>query len=621
MTTAMAPPAETAPGTQPTTDLELLRRHEPILRFTQGELFLPMPTEGYVGSCDLLSGPTIREAQIVAPAGSLTLEGLGAVGDPPPGHLQFLRFVPRAMNAVELARWRNRRDRPRFSAPGRLARVGLPARLVDAGLVTSLLLRGRVPGGTAAAAQVRYAAIREGDPRVSYHARVVRTEGWVVLHYLFFYAMNDWRSTFDGANDHEADWEQCFIVLEQLPDGSTSPAWFCAAAHDEKGDDLRRRWDDPRLETLDGHPIVYPGAGSHATYLERGEYIMRLPFPGERNLRGPLNLLRRVWRDTLGQPDPGDLAGKVGRALSVPFVDYARGDGTIVGPGGDVAWTPIVVSDEDPWVDGYRGLWGLDTGDRFAGERAPAGPKYTRTGTVRQSWADPLGFSGLVKVPPPSQAQAVLAARVGELEREREAVRAEAESIAAALPGLAEEVAGLRGAAGLEHYAETRAATLRLEEAKLGTLRARDVELGRVVAAGRDRLRGIEAGILDDPRGHLHHAAQPEQPSSVRRRAFGEAWAALSVGLLIVLLAVVIWLRILPPAVAFPVVLGGYLAIEAFFDRSIGVLLLRITMFLAIVAAVILAVTYIREIVLLGLLALGLLLILDNLGELRRRSG
>ena len=43
----------------------------------------------------------------------------------------------------------------------------------------------------------------------------------------------------------------------------------------------------------------------------------------------------------------------------------------------------------------YRGLWGLDTGDRLAGERAPAGPKYTRTGTVRQSWNDPLGFVGL----------------------------------------------------------------------------------------------------------------------------------------------------------------------------------------------------------------------------------
>ena len=140
---------------------------------------------------------------------------------------------------------------------------------------------------------------------------------------------------------------------------------------------------------------------------------MRLPFPGERNLRGPLDLLRRVWRDTLDQPDPGDLSGKVRRALSVPFVDYARGDGIDRrARSASIEWTPIVISDEDPWVDGYRGLWGLDTGDRFAGERAPAGPKYTRTGTVRQSWDDPLGFSGLVKVPPPSQAAAVLAKRI-----------------------------------------------------------------------------------------------------------------------------------------------------------------------------------------------------------------
>ena len=602
-------------------DLELLRRHEPILRFTKGELFLPMPTQGYVEACDLLSGPTIREATVVAPAGSLTLDKLGAIGDPPPGHLQFLRFVPEPMNAVELARWRNRADRPPFSAPGRLARVGLPARLVDAGLVTSLLLRGRVPGGTAAAAERRYAFIREHDPRISYHARVIRTEGWVVLHYLFFYAMNDWRSTFDGANDHEADWEQCFIVLEQLEDGRTEPAWFCAAAHDEKGDDLRRRWDDPRLETLDGHPIVYPGAGSHATYLERGEYIMRLPFPGEKNLRGPLDLLRKLWRDTLDQPDPGDLSGKVARALSVPFVDYARGDGWTVGPGCDYEWTPIVIGDSDPWVDGYRGLWGLDTGDRFAGERAPAGPKYTRTGTVRQAWVDPLGFSGLAKVPPPSRAPAVLAARIAELRKDRDEVRRDAEAVAANLPGLSEEVAALRGAAGLDQYAASHLATMRAEEAKLATLRAKDIELTRVIEAGNARLDAMRAGVKDDARAHLHHASEPEAPSTTKRRALGEAWAALSVGLLIVLLAIVVWFRILPPIVAIPVVLGGYLAIEAFFDRSIGILLLRIAMFLAVISAIILAVTFIRELVLAGLLGLGILLIADNVGELRRRAG
>ena len=294
------------------TDLELLQRHEPLLRFTYAELFFPMSAVAYVKHCELLEGATLREAVVAIPDGSLDLDALAASGDPPPGQAQFLRFVPHAFDALELARWQNRPDRQRFSAPGRLARVGLAARLVDAGLVMSLLLRGRVPGGTAAAAAVRYDAIRATDPSVVYHGRVIREGRWVVLHYMFLYAMNDWRSTFEGANDHEADWEQCFVVLEALDDGTLQPVWFCAAAHDEKGDDLRRRWDDPRLEVREGHPVVYPGAGSHATYLEPGEYIMRLPFPGERNIRGPLDLMRRLWRDTLDQPDPGDLADMAG---------------------------------------------------------------------------------------------------------------------------------------------------------------------------------------------------------------------------------------------------------------------------------------------------------------------
>lgn len=148
-----------------------------------------MATGPFVEACDLLEGPTLREARIAIPSGTLDLDRLGAVDDPPPGHSQYLRFVPKPMSAVELARWRNRSGAVHFDAPGRLARVGLAARLVDAGLVTSLLLRGRVPGGTAAAASVRYEAIRATDPRTAYHARVIRDGPWIVLHYLFFYAM------------------------------------------------------------------------------------------------------------------------------------------------------------------------------------------------------------------------------------------------------------------------------------------------------------------------------------------------------------------------------------------------------------------------------------------------
>ena len=51
------------------TDFELLRRLEPILRFTDGELFFPMATSSYVEQCDLLAGPNLREARVVVPAG------------------------------------------------------------------------------------------------------------------------------------------------------------------------------------------------------------------------------------------------------------------------------------------------------------------------------------------------------------------------------------------------------------------------------------------------------------------------------------------------------------------------------------------------------------------------
>jgi hypothetical protein len=78
--------------------------------------------------------------------------------------------------------------------------------------------------------------------------RAVRDAGYLVLQYWFFYAMNDWRSTFSGVNDHEADWEQIILFLTEPDDGGDPDlAWVAFSAHDEVGDDLRRRIDDPDL--------------------------------------------------------------------------------------------------------------------------------------------------------------------------------------------------------------------------------------------------------------------------------------------------------------------------------------------------------------------------------------
>ena len=265
-----SPPAGVLPSPPADDDLALLRAFEPILRFNHGELFFPTAVDAYLEECDLWVGRSQRDRTMLVPRGELTPDRL-ATYETPPGKSLFLRLVQQPLTPLELARWSRRPERPVFKAPSRLARVGIFARLVDAFFNLSLLLRGTVPGGTTAAASIKYEAARAKDPRYVYHGRVLRRDGWIVLHYMYFYFMNDWRSTFQGANDHEADLEQSLVFLEETPDGPR-PVWFACAAHDYAGDDLRRRWDDPRMETIDGHPVVYPGAGSHATYLERGEY-------------------------------------------------------------------------------------------------------------------------------------------------------------------------------------------------------------------------------------------------------------------------------------------------------------------------------------------------------------
>ena len=225
--------------------------------------------------------------------------------------------APTGPRSAHPAGWRGWASSPDSSTPGSTCRCCCAA---------------RCPGGTAAAAQIKYEAAARADPRYVYHGRVVRRNGWIVLHYLYFYFMNDYRSTFHGANDHEADWEQVFVFLEDAPDGPR-PVWIAAAAHDYTGDELRRRWDDPTLSGSGDHPVIYAGAGSHASYFEQGEYLTEVPIPALRGLRrrprrAPLVLARHAPPARPGRPGAA-LEG----ALSVPFIDYARGDGLAVGPG------------------------------------------------------------------------------------------------------------------------------------------------------------------------------------------------------------------------------------------------------------------------------------------------
>ena len=215
-------------------DLALLRAYEPVLRYTAGELFLPTSVEAYLAKCSLWAddGGSRRRRRVeeLVPAGELTPDGLAAAGVRHRNRPLYLRFVQEQLTRAEVAAWR-REDRPRLRGKARFAAVGVLARLIDAFVRLSLLVRGRVPGGLVAAAHRLAAAAlaqageqpdRAGAVRTAY-GRVLRTGGYTVLQYWYFYPFNDWRSTFYGVNDHEADWETISVYLVPDDDGDLAP--------------------------------------------------------------------------------------------------------------------------------------------------------------------------------------------------------------------------------------------------------------------------------------------------------------------------------------------------------------------------------------------------------------
>ncbi|MDN5794550.1 MAG: hypothetical protein L0H79_02220 [Intrasporangium sp.] len=537
----------------PAQDLALLRRFEPVIRYVHGELFLPMSVADYVADSRLVARDG-QQVRVLAERGSLTLDGLAELGLSEADHNLSLEHVEAALNRREYRAWRRRPEREKFRASSRFAAVSLPSRLIDVGLRLTLLLRGRVPGGFAAAAHEAYVR-SEHYQQPHYYAHVTCDGGYTILQYWYFYAMNDWRSTFGGVNDHESDWEQVtiYLVPEEVVATETAalrPAWVAYSSHDEVGADLRRRWDDPDLSRVGEHPVVFAGAGSHSGSYLQGEYLItsELPLP--------------AWLSRVSAIFKGDGAG----LLRIPYIDYKRGDGATVGEGGDLAWTPVLVEDTTPWVRNYSGLWGLDTEDPFGGERAPAGLRYNRNGTLRASWERPVAWAALDMLAP-TAAEAHdeivsirdrLVTRLAESEQrlsERRDVLRGAHAAEMAL-GIPSNHPG-RQVVELDHeVAETR----------------------RQVAELTSLLEGAERSLerpapVQSPHAHLRHRALPlGQDQLVQGRAL-RVWTALSASLGLLILGILMLVG-LASTQAILWLGGAMIVIEALLRRRLVPLLL-----------------------------------------------
>jgi hypothetical protein len=105
-------------------------------------------------------------------------------------------------------------------------------------------------------------------PPITY-ARIATEEGHtgLVVQYWFFYYFNQFNDL------HEGDWEGMQIAF----DGSTprealatGPSEIALFQHEggEKGS-----WDDPKVQKEGTHPVVYPAAGSHATFYSSAIFV------------------------------------------------------------------------------------------------------------------------------------------------------------------------------------------------------------------------------------------------------------------------------------------------------------------------------------------------------------
>ncbi|MDP2287002.1 MAG: hypothetical protein Q8M73_00335 [Actinomycetota bacterium] len=532
-----------------TEDLRLLRAFEPVVRLTQGEFFMPVGVDAYVRNCSLWLHSVDGEPQQIAKPGELDLDLLAIRSEDHDGPGLSLSGVTVSQSwwaRFGLARHANR---PPFRAGHRLAEVGLVGRSIDTLSRLSLLVRGAVPGGSARQSlDLQAAVLRPDEP--TYHGRVIRDAGYIVCQYWYFYSFNNWRSGFSGVNEHEADWEQVTVYLDGTgpldEDGLPYPRWVVFSAHDEVGDDLRRRWDDPDLSLVNGrHPVVFAGAGSHSGAYLAGDYLITVQPPA---LGGVVPMIRRLAK--IFTPWTRSAQGS---GFGIPYIDYARGDGPGCGPGQEYPWRPVVIDDQTPWVRDFRGLWGHDTRDRFGGERGPAGPRYDRDATVRTSWADPVGWAGLAKVAPNADAERALIVRrletiTIELDVLAEDSRLQRESIA-------EQAAGLAPAAP-----EVRA--LLPDELKLSQARMKKTALLDEHQRLTLRLdRGVEVA---DPHAHLRHRRTPISAAERERGRLLSVWAIVSTPLILIILASLVW----PGEYARPSLAVGFLiivlSVEAF---------------------------------------------------------
>jgi hypothetical protein len=242
---------------------------------------------------------------------------------------------------------------------------------------------------------------------------------------------------------------------------------------------------------------------------------------------------------------------------------------------------------------------------------------YNRGGSPRESWYDPLRFSGLDKEPTPPEAIGLLkknCSRIEERQHELQILIAERQ---VQLQALGVETRGLEGNPHLvSRHRELTEKGAQLQN-ELSGLRKEFSENEAVLAALSQKLALLRAGRKPDPRAHIHKLGQPVTPREVRFNRAAEAWGAISLSVILfgivtilVLARGYIWVGLLVMVVAF-------IVIESILRAEYARTITGIASILAVVTAILLIGHYWLWIIVVLLASLAVFLMVQKIRELR----
>ncbi len=113
----------------------------------------------------------------------------------------------------------------------------------------------------------RFAAAIGAEPTVYARFVVDEAKGQLVLQYWMYFYFNDWNNT------HETDWEMFQLVFDATTPEEALALTPSKVGYAQHGGGELAEWGDDKMTIEDGHPAVFPAAGSHGTYFGREQYI------------------------------------------------------------------------------------------------------------------------------------------------------------------------------------------------------------------------------------------------------------------------------------------------------------------------------------------------------------